>query len=180
MPAVNAKDSRGHSHYMISQEDASACGPVCMAMVEAYYKMRCTKADLEKRFKDLSGQLPDGWKAGQGADWTSLSTTLSAIGVKNAAVTTTPSQIFDTLKAGVTERTPAIVLVKHLGKAGLFHVVVCRIVYPDDLAVFVDPDFDFIDPKQGLIEVNKRNLPTYKFDESGKWTFDGRVITTSL
>src|SRR5947208_1126301 len=50
----------------------------------------------------------------------------------------------------------------------------------DDLAVFVDLDFDFIDPKQGLIEVNKRNLPTYKFDEFGKWAFDGRVITTSL
>jgi hypothetical protein len=176
MPAANLKDSKGQYHYVISQKEMTTCGPASMAMVEAYYKMKCMN-DPEDRLKELSAKLPDGWKPGQGTQFTSLATTLNLIGVKSKMVTVLPAQVFDTLRASVAPRTPAIVEVQHLGRAGFFHAVVCRTIYPDDLAVFLDPATD---PPDGIVEVKKRNSPTFQFDPFGKWIFTGDMITCSL
>src|SRR5262249_23326522 len=118
-----------------------------------------------------------GWRPGQGTPVTSLATTLNQIGVRSKMVSVLPAHVFDTLQASVASRTPAIVMVKHLGLPGMFHFVVCRAIYPDDLGVFLDPGTD---PPKGIVEVKKRNIPTFQFDPFGKWVLTGDMITCSL
>ncbi|MGA9773608.1 MAG: cysteine peptidase family C39 domain-containing protein [Blastocatellia bacterium] len=158
-------DSKGRAHYLLKQEFAKSCGPACVAMVEGFYKLKCM-INPEERVRQLSQKYPGSFSKEEGTTMENLYEVLSAESVKAKAPANIPrGEFFDYLYYNVDERTPAIVQVQWSG--GGYHFAVCRIADKDQPLVFLDP-------LNGVIEVEKQNLPRYR--ATGQLT--GNVIIT--
>jgi hypothetical protein len=164
------KDSKGHTHYVIYQTYGTTCGPACAAMLAYYHAaFRQCKPGEEDRIKDLSG-----WKEGEGMGIGDLTAAIKKkLKIPCKLVRVDPkAALFSTLRAHVGPRTPAILYVGHSWQNSA-HFTVCRRVDGDGTAVFLDPIY-------GLVEVDEKRLPLYRYNPTGKWLFDGGIIVSSL
>jgi hypothetical protein len=158
-------DSRGRAHYLLQQESPKSCGPACVAMIEGFYKLKCL-VNPEERARQLSQKFPGNFIKAEGATLGNLHEVLNAEGVKaKAPIYVSPVELFDYLYTNVDERTPAIVLIQWA--AGDFHFAVCRIAERNQPLIFLDPKF-------GIVEVEKKHLPRYH--TTGELT--GNLVTT--
>jgi len=148
-------DSKGYAHYVLDQEYSMSCGPACIAMVESYYKQVCLIGP-EKRAQIISQQYPGAFSLEHGTHMENMSHVLNKEGVKAYGVTqVTPDKMFDYFYQFVGDGkkgTSAIISITWAG--GNRHAVICRMVYPDQTVVFLDPTF-------GVIEVKRAELPKY-------------------
>ena len=165
MSAVFKYDSKGRTHYILKQEFQKSCGPACVAMVEGFYKLKCL-INPEERVRQLSQKFPGSFDKQEGTTMENLYEVLNAEGVKAKAPTNVSrGELFDYLYYNVDERTPAIVQVQW--SKGGFHFAVCRIAEKDQPLIFLDP-------MEGVVEVEKKNLPAYRV--AGQLT--GNLIIT--
>jgi ABC-type bacteriocin/lantibiotic exporter with double-glycine peptidase domain len=163
--AVFKYDSKGRAHYLLKQELAKSCGPACVAMVEGFYKLKCM-VNPEERARQLSQKYSGSFNKEEGTTLDNLYEVLNAEGVKaKAPANISRGELFDHLYYNVEERTPAIVQVQWSG--GGFHFVICRIAEKDQPLIFLDP-------MNGVVEVEKKNLPRYS--AAGQLT--GNLIIT--
>lgn len=158
-------DSKGRSHYVLEQEYALSCGPACVAMVEGFYKLKCM-IDPEGRARQISQQYPGNFTLKEGTTDVNLYDVLNAEGVRTyPLMELSQEEIFDHLAYHVSERTPAIAHIRWSGGGG--HFAVCRKVDSDNTVIFLDPRY-------GVVEVNKKDFPKYR----SPGQLSGRLIFT--
>jgi len=168
MPAKFYTDSKGKSQYILTQEYATSCGPASVAMTEDSYKQMCM-IDPEGRARQLSQKYPGKWTIGGGtADMENLTDVLNAEEVKSyRAYNVGAGAIYKYLAYYAKELTPVIVRIQWT-KGG--HFVVCKQVYPDGTAIFLDPWY-------GLVEVPAASLPAYT-PPGANGQLSGHIVVT--
>jgi hypothetical protein len=165
------RDSKGAIQYMLHQNFSDSCGPTSVAMTESYYKMGWLRADIEAREEQMAKKFPGGWKPGKGtANMENLADILAAEKVKVYRATFVhPSAVASYLQFYARPGSPVIVHISWNNGGG--HFVVCRQIYPDGTAIFLDPWYL-------LVERRLSQLPQYVAPDKSQGTTSGWLVIT--
>ncbi len=165
------RDSKGNLQWMLHQNFDDSCGPTSTAMTESYYKLGYLRADIEAREEAMSKKFPGGWVHGKGtADMENLADILYAEKVKVYRSTFVhPGAVASYLRFYAGSRSPVIVRIAWNNGGG--HFVVCRQIYPDGTAIFLDPWYL-------LVESKLSHLPNYTASDGSKGMTSGHIVVT--
>lgn len=165
------RDSKGMLQWVLHQNFDDSCGPTSVAMTESYYKYGYLYGDMEAREEQMAQKFPGGWQHGRGTpDMENLADILNAEKVKVYRATYVhPGAIASYLQFYAHARTPMICHVRWNGGGG--HFVVCRQVYPDGTAIFLDPWYL-------LVERPLSRLPEYIAPDNSRGQLSGWIVVT--